>query len=91
MKFDVSNQAQAGGLHPGLAEMSDKPSAFFRLIVMRLLQLDEGYDQTSICEALGIGKGYVSRVKKNAIQDGLLTKKNELTQSGFKAVCKVEI
>jgi len=45
--------------------------------------IDEGFDQKSIVEALGITKGYVSRIKNQAVKDGLLTAKNKLTPSGF--------
>ena len=45
--------------------------------------LDEGLTQTEIHETLGVDKGYVSRIRKQAIKDGLLTAKNKLTQSGF--------
>jgi AAA domain-containing protein/CHC2-type zinc finger protein len=49
--------------------------------ILRLL--DEGKTQTDIKNTLGIDKGYVSRIRKQAIKDGLLTSKNKLTQSGF--------
>ena len=45
--------------------------------------LDEGINQKSITESLGITKGYVSQIKKQAIQDGLLTQKCKLTPSGI--------
>jgi putative DNA primase/helicase len=47
--------------------------------------LDEGSTQTKIYTSLNIDKGYVSRVRKQAIKDGLLTEKNKLIQSGFHA------
>ena len=46
----------------------------------------EGYDQKTIVEELGITKGYVSRIKQQAIKDGHLTSKGKLTQSGFSQV-----
>lgn len=47
--------------------------------------LDEGFSQTDIHNTLNIDKGYVSRVRKQAIRDVLLTEKNKLTQSGLQA------
>ena len=51
--------------------------------ILRLL--DEGLTQAEIHSSLNVDKGYVSRVRKQAIRDGLLTEKNKLTQSGFQA------
>ena len=48
--------------------------------------LDEGFDQKTICESLDLSKGYVSKLKKQAIKDGLLSKKGKLTPSGFEYV-----
>jgi len=48
-----------------------------------LRMLDEGATYEAICDSLGITKGYVSRIKKQAIKDGLLTATSKLTQSGF--------
>jgi hypothetical protein len=45
--------------------------------------LDEGMQQSTIAESVGIDKGYVSRVKKQAVKDGILSKKCKLTQAGF--------
>jgi hypothetical protein len=45
--------------------------------------LDEGLSQTDIKDTLGIDKAYISRIRKKAIKDGLLSSKNKLTQSGF--------
>ena len=45
--------------------------------------LDEGMTQTDIAKELGISKGRVSQIRKQAIKDGLLTEKNKLTQDGF--------
>lgn len=47
--------------------------------------LDEGMTQTDVKDTLGVDKGYVCRIRKQAIKDGLLTEKNKLTQSGFTA------
>ena len=52
--------------------------------ILRLL--DEGLSQTDIKNTLSIHKGTVSKIRKQAIKDGLLTEKNKLTQSGFMAV-----
>jgi hypothetical protein len=52
--------------------------------VLRLL--DEGSTQTDIVKALGITKGRVSQIRNQAIKEGLLSKKNKLTPSGFYAV-----
>jgi len=59
-----------------------------KLEILRML--NEGLDQSSICEILGIDKGYVSRIKKNAIRDGILSTKGRLTQSGFMMVAGTE-
>ncbi|MDY6951017.1 MAG: AAA family ATPase [Thermodesulfobacteriota bacterium] len=48
--------------------------------------LDEGMTQGDIAQALGIHKGTVSKIRRQAIEDGLLSKKNKLTQSGFETV-----
>jgi DNA-directed RNA polymerase specialized sigma subunit len=45
--------------------------------------LDQGNAQKDIAETLGVDKGYVSRIKSQAIKDGHLTKDGKLTQSGF--------
>jgi len=52
-----------------------------------LKMIDEGCQQKDICNSLGIDKGYVSRVKTQAIRDGWLNSKGKLTQSGFSFVC----
>lgn len=49
--------------------------------ILRLL--DEGCTQAEVSTALSVDKGYISRIKKQAIRDGLLTEQNKLTQSGF--------
>jgi hypothetical protein len=48
--------------------------------------LDEGMTQTDIATALGVHKATVSKIRTRAINDGLLTQKNKLTQSGCSAV-----
>jgi hypothetical protein len=55
-----------------------------------ITMLDKGFEQKAISEALGITKGYVSQIKKQAIKDGLLSSKCKLTQSGFYHVSKGE-
>jgi putative DNA primase/helicase len=52
--------------------------------VLRLL--DEGLSQTDIKNTLNIHKGTVSKIRKKAIDEGFLTKKNQLTQPGIMAV-----
>jgi hypothetical protein len=52
--------------------------------VLRLL--DEGLSQTEVKNTLNIHKGTVSKIRKQAIKDGLLTPNNKLTQPGFMAV-----
>ena len=44
--------------------------------------IDEGFDQKTICESLDLSKGYVSKLKKQAIDDGLITHKGKITPSG---------
>jgi putative DNA primase/helicase len=52
---------------------------------IRILQmLDEGYNQKEISENLEVDKGYVSKVRKKAIENNQLTNKNKLTQTGYK-------
>ncbi|MBW2090669.1 MAG: AAA family ATPase [Deltaproteobacteria bacterium] len=55
-----------------------------RVEILRML--DEGLDQKTIAETLGVAKSYVSKVRKKAIKDGLLGENNRLTQTGFLAV-----
>ena len=52
--------------------------------ILRLL--DDGLSQADVKNTLDIDKAYVSRIRKQAITDGLLTPKNKLSQSGFMAV-----
>jgi RecA-family ATPase len=51
-----------------------------------LRMIDEGVQQVDIGRSLGIDKGYVSRVKSQAMKDGHLTAKGKLTQTGFMEV-----
>jgi hypothetical protein len=44
--------------------------------------LDEGLTQSAICETLDLSKGYVSKIRKRAENEGLITVKNKLTQDG---------
>ena len=44
--------------------------------------LNEGTPQKDIPDILKIDKAHVSRTRKRAIQDGLLTEKNSLTEAG---------
>jgi putative DNA primase/helicase len=48
-----------------------------------LEMLDQDMAQKDIAEALGIGAGYVSRVRSQAVKDGHLAPNGKLTQSGF--------
>jgi 5S rRNA maturation endonuclease (ribonuclease M5) len=51
-----------------------------------LQMLDEGHAQKDIAELLGIHKGTVSKIRKTAINEGLITPDNKLKQSGFNEV-----
>lgn len=49
-----------------------------------LKMVDEGLDYESIKNQLGLtSKGYITKVKKKAIDNGLLSLKGKLTQTGF--------
>jgi putative DNA primase/helicase len=48
--------------------------------------LDKGNSQTEVAEELKINKSHVSRVRKQAIEEGYLMKENKLTQVGFNFV-----
>ncbi len=51
-------------------------------MILRLL--DEGTDYDSIRKDLGLSsKGYITKVKKDAVASGLLTQQGKLTQSGY--------
>ena len=52
-----------------------------KLEVLQLL--DEGHNQTAVAEMIGVHKGTVSKIRKQAISDGFLTKNNKITQTGF--------
>ena len=45
--------------------------------------LDQGKAQKDIAESLGVDKGYVSRIKNQAVRDGFITADGKLTQSGY--------
>jgi hypothetical protein len=49
--------------------------------VLRLF--DQGMDAKAICETVDLSKGYVSKIRKKAIEDGLITSKGNLTPDGF--------
>jgi putative DNA primase/helicase len=55
-----------------------------RIEVLKLL--DEGHSQTDVAQILGIHKGTVSKIRKQAIKDCFLTAKNKLSKSGFRTV-----
>lgn len=48
-----------------------------------LTLIDEGLDTKAICDTLDITKGYVSRIRKWAIDEGYLTPKGKLTPAGY--------
>ena len=52
-----------------------------RIEVLKLF--DEGLKNQDIVSTLNIDKGYVSRIKNQAINDGILSKIGKLTQSGY--------
>ena len=52
--------------------------------------LDDGMDYNAIKDNLDISKGYITKVKKQAVKDGLLTANGSLTQSGFLYASAVE-
>jgi hypothetical protein len=52
--------------------------------ILRLM--DEGYSQKDVAELVKVDKGYVSRTRKQAVSEGLLTTQNKLSQSGFRYV-----
>jgi hypothetical protein len=47
-----------------------------------LKMMDHGFETKAICETLTITKGYVSQIRKRAIEEGLLSTKGTLTQMG---------
>lgn len=48
-----------------------------------LRMLHEGLEYEAICSALEISKGYISRIKKKAISEGLLTSSGKLSIDGL--------
>jgi len=48
--------------------------------------LDQGMDQKTIVETLGLSKGTVSKIRTQALKEELITPKGKLTQSGFAVV-----
>ena len=54
--------------------------------VETLKLIDEGAKNQDIVEALGISKGRVSQIRKSAVNEGILSKKGKLTQTGFTEV-----
>ena len=55
-----------------------------------LKMLGDGMDYNAIKDNLDISKGYITKVKKQAVKDGLLTANGSLTQSGFLYTSEVE-
>ncbi|MBW1955561.1 MAG: AAA family ATPase [Deltaproteobacteria bacterium] len=53
-----------------------------------LRMMDEGIEQKTIAETLGITKGYITKIKKWAFSEGLLSKDGKLNQSGFEYVSR---
>jgi len=68
----------------GIEWVWDNPKKRNKAEILRLL--DEGITQTDIVKTLGVDKGYVSRVKTQAIKDGHLSKTGKLTSGGFMAI-----
>ena len=48
-----------------------------------LRMFDEGMNNQTVVDTLGLSKGYVSKIKKSAINEGLLSMTGKLTQTGF--------
>jgi len=48
--------------------------------------IDDGLDQKTIAENLNVSKGYVSQLRKQAVNDGWLSAKGKLTPTGFERV-----
>jgi hypothetical protein len=55
-----------------------------KLEVLRLL--DEGHNQSEVANIVGVHKGTVSKIRKQAIDEGQITPKNKLTQSGSRVI-----
>ncbi|MFH2075251.1 MAG: helix-turn-helix domain-containing protein [Pseudomonadota bacterium] len=51
-----------------------------------LRMLNDGMDYAAICDALGISKGRVSQIKKQAIEESLIARDGKLTVTGFELV-----
>ncbi len=51
-----------------------------------LRMLDDGVQQKDIAQIVAVDKGYVSRIKTQAIRDNLIGKNGKLTQTGFHLV-----
>jgi hypothetical protein len=52
-----------------------------------LKMIAEGYSQKNIVELTQLSKGYVSKIKKKAIDEGYLTQKGKLTAPGKTHIC----
>jgi hypothetical protein len=52
--------------------------------------LDDGIKYKDIAQDLNISTGLITKIKKKAIEDNLLTEKGKLTQDGFLYISKVE-
>jgi len=52
-----------------------------RIEVLKLF--GEGMKNQDIVDALGVSKGYVSKIKNSAIKEGILSNKGKLSQSGY--------
>lgn len=55
-----------------------------KIEVLRLL--GEGHSQSDVASSLGVHKGTVSKIRKQAIEEGHLTPKNKLSHSGYRVV-----
>jgi len=55
-----------------------------KLEVLRLL--DEGHNQSDVASMVGVHKGTVSKIRKQALKEGQMTLKNKLTQSGCRVI-----
>lgn len=51
-----------------------------------LEMLDQGVKQNDVAGAIGVTKGYVSKVRAKAIKEGHLSEKNKLTIEGFQVL-----
>lgn len=48
-----------------------------------LRSLDEGNNQAAVSTLIGVTRGYVSKIRNEAIKNGWMTEDNKLTQTGF--------